>query len=152
MDRQRPTIPCSFFHGICSLFEITNITSSLILIFILFYFSKSAIGSSSVPIFSSRFHARYSLVMHVLPLARWFDGLSCMVFHWPVGLMGFHAWSSICRLVWWAIISPLVSFICWHCHCPSFAIDPLIQFFKKFHYKIIGVVHLNLWQIKLEEF
>jgi hypothetical protein len=52
MDSQRPTILCSFFHGICSLFKITNIASSLILVFILFYFSKSAIGRSSVPIFS----------------------------------------------------------------------------------------------------
>jgi hypothetical protein len=33
------------------LFEITNIASSLILIFISLYFSKSAIGRSSVPIF-----------------------------------------------------------------------------------------------------
>jgi hypothetical protein len=28
--------------------------------------------------------------MHGLPLARWFDGLSCMVFHLSVGLMGYH--------------------------------------------------------------
>jgi len=49
MDRQRPMILCLFFHGICSLIEITNITS---LFYSDFYFSKSAIGRSSVPIFS----------------------------------------------------------------------------------------------------
>jgi hypothetical protein len=40
MDCQRPTILCLFFHGICSLFEITNIASYLILIFYFILFLK----------------------------------------------------------------------------------------------------------------